>query len=159
PTITRIPYPKAGTTNSSVKVGVVDAKGGPTRWVDAVGDPRNSYLARIEWSPDGSTLAVQQLNRLQNRNDVLVARAANGSVRRAFRDESKAWVDVNDDFTWLDGGRAFLSVSEKDGWRHIYRVSADDGAARAITPFDGDVISVVQIDPAAGWVYFYASPS
>src|SRR5262249_18493137 len=44
PTITRIPYPKAGTTNSSVKVGVVDAKGGPTRWVDAVGDPRNSYL-------------------------------------------------------------------------------------------------------------------
>jgi dipeptidyl-peptidase-4 len=158
PTLTRIPYPKAGTINSAVRIGVVDARGGPTRWLEAPGDPRNQYLARAEWSTDGRSIALQQLNRLQNRNDLLVADATSGAVRRAIRDESKAWVDVNDDFQWLDGGRAFLWTSEKDGWRHIYRVATDGSGDRLLTRFEGDVISVVRADSAAGWVYFLASP-
>jgi dipeptidyl-peptidase 4 len=160
PTLIRIPYPKAGTTNSAVKIGVVDAKGGPTRWIQAPGDPRNNYLARLEWTVDGESVALQQLNRLQNQNNLLVADAKTGAVRRAYRDESQTWVDVNDDFVWLEGGRAFLWVSEKDGWRHIYRVATDgSGDNRLITRFDGDVISIVRIDPVAGWVYFLASPA
>jgi dipeptidyl-peptidase-4 len=159
PTLTKIPYPKAGTTNSAVKIGVVDAKGGPTQWVQAPGDARNNYLARLEWSVDGNSLAVQQLNRLQNRNDLLVANASTGAVRRAFRDESKAWVDVNDDFVWLEGGRAFVWVSEKDGWRHIYRVATDGSGDKLLTKFDGDVINVLRVDAMAGWVYFLASPA
>ena len=160
PSLTRIPYPKAGTTNSSARVGVVPAAGGPTTWVEAPGDPRNSYIPRIEWSEDGRTIAVQQLNRLQNRNDVLIAETRSGAVRRAHRDEQpKAWVDVTDDFTWLDSGRAFLWVSEKDGWRHIYRVATDGSGDRLITKFDADVIAINTVDPKAGWVYFLASPA
>jgi dipeptidyl-peptidase-4 len=159
PSLTRIPYPKAGTTNSAVRIGVVDAAGGPTTWIDAPGNPRDSYLARIAWAEDGRAVAVQQLNRLQNRNDVLVADARTGAVRRAHRDESKAWVDVTDDFTWLDGGKAFLWVSEKDGWRHLYRVATDGSGDRLLTKFDGDIISVSAVDAAAGWAYFLASPA
>ena len=103
---------------------------------------------------------MQQLNRLQNRNDVLIAETRSGAVRRAHRDEQpKAWVDVTDDFTWLDGGRAFLWVSEKDGWRHIYRVATDGSGDRLITKFDADVIAINTVDPKAGWVYFLASPT
>jgi hypothetical protein len=108
------------------RVGIVEATGGPTMWVETPGDPRDGYLARIEWAGDGRAIAVQQLNRLQNRNDVLMADARTGTVRRAHRDESKAWVDVTDDFTWVDGGKAFLfdlmvypnrshSISEGEG--------------------------------------------
>ena len=53
PALTRIPYPKAGTTNSAVRIGVVDAAGGPTTWVQTPGDPRDTYLPRIEWAADG----------------------------------------------------------------------------------------------------------
>jgi dipeptidyl-peptidase-4 len=159
PAQTRIPYPKAGTTNSAVRIGVVAAAGGPTTWMQAPGDPRNTYSPRIDWSEDGRSLAVQQSNRLQNRNDVLIADARSGAVRRAHRDESNAWVDVSDDFTWLDGGRAFLWVSEKDGWRHVYRVATDGSGDRLVTKFDGDVIAVSALDPKAGWLYFLASPA
>src|SRR5262249_29650513 len=48
PKITTIPYPKAGTTNSAVTVGVVAATGGPTRWIDLDGDPRQHYIARMD---------------------------------------------------------------------------------------------------------------
>jgi dipeptidyl-peptidase 4 len=159
PALTRIPYPKAGTTNSAARIGVVDATGGPTTWVEAPGDPRNTYVARLAWTIDGRSIAVQQLNRLQNRNDVLVADARTGAATRAHRDESKAWVDVNGDFTWLDGGKAFLWMSEKDGWRHLYRVASDGSGERLVTKLEGDVIRVSAVDAKAGWVYFLASPT
>ena len=89
PTTTRFPYPKVGTTNSAVRIGVVSAKGGPTRWMGVPGDPRNIYLARMEWLADSATLMMQRLNRLQNTNDVLFADARTGNVRAAHRDSPK----------------------------------------------------------------------
>jgi dipeptidyl-peptidase-4 len=80
-------------------------------------------------------------------------------VRRAYRDEAKTWVDVNDEVQWLDDGRAFLWVSEQDGWRHLYRVAADGSGGRLITRFDGDVIALVGVDAARGSVCFSASPA
>lgn len=157
PEITRIPYPKAGTANSAVRIGVVSASGGETRWMKTPGDPRNSYLARLDWVDD-RTVAIQQLNRLQNQNDFLMGDATSGEVRRVFRDESKTWVDVEDDVKWIEGGKAFLWVSERSGWRHVYRVPREGGEPRLITRFEADVISVAGLDEAAGWLYFRASP-
>jgi dipeptidyl-peptidase-4 len=50
PTITGIPYPKVGETLSAARVGVVPAAGGSTVWADLGGDPRNNYIARMEWA-------------------------------------------------------------------------------------------------------------
>jgi len=165
PTLVRIPYPKAGTTNSAVRIGVVSADGGDTRWMQTPGEPRETYLASLDWIDDDA-IAMQQLNRLQNRNDFLIADVATGAVKRAFRDESKTWVDVQRNVEWIDGGRAFLWVSERDGWRHVYRVPHDSGsttrdggapAATLMTRFDADVTDVVGEDGTR--LYFIASPS
>ena len=126
PTITKIPYPKVGTTNSAVRIGVVSAEGGQTTWMQTPGDPRNTYLARLEWL-DSGTLAIQQLNRLQNQNDFLLADAGTGEVTRVFRDQSKTWVDVVEEVRWIDKGTAFLWISERDGWQHVYRVPRGGG--------------------------------
>ena len=158
PVITRIPYPKVGTTNSAVRVGVVDADGGETRWMRTPGDPRDTYLARMEWL-DNDAVTIQQLNRLQNTNDFLRADVGTGAVTRLFRDESKTWVDVVDEVRWIDKGKAFLWISERDGWRHVYRVPRDGGNATLVTKFDADVSDVVGTDEDAGWLYFRASPS
>jgi len=158
PVVTRIPYPKAGTTNSAVRIGVVDAdEHHATRWMKTPGDPRDSYLARVEWI-DGATVAIQQLNRLQNRNDLLLATARTGEVRRVFRDESKTWVEVMEEVHWIDSGRAFLWLSERDGWQHVYRVPRDGGDPALVTNFDADAIEIAGLDEAQGWLYFLASP-
>ena len=158
PTITRFPYPKPGTTNSASRIGVVDAAGGATRWMKAPGDPRNTYLATLQWTADSRALLIQQLNRLQNTNDLLVADARSGDVRRAYRDTNDAWVDRVTDLIEIDGGRAVTWSSEKDGWRHLYRVALDGSGDRLITRFDGDVIGVEAIDVKHGWAYVIASP-
>ena len=157
PTITRIPYPKAGTTNSAARIGVVSADGGDTTWIRTDGDPRNTYLARLSWI-DANTVAIQQLNRLQNRNDFLTSDVRTGEVKRVFRDESKTWVDVVDEVLWIDGGRTFLWMSERDGWQHVYRVPREGGDGQLVTKFDADVTDVAGVDEKGGWLYFVASP-
>jgi dipeptidyl-peptidase-4 len=156
PVVTRYAYPKVGTTNSAVRIGVIDVKRRKTRWMKTPGDSRDSYLARLQWVDD-STLSIQQLNRLQNRHDVLLADARTGEVRAVFRDESKTWVDL-DDVRWLHGAKAFLVLSERDGWQHAYRVPRDGGTPHLITKFDADLIDVVAVDEKRSWLYFRASP-
>jgi dipeptidyl-peptidase 4 len=157
PVATHIPYPKVGTTNSAVRIGVVDVGSRKTRWMKTPGDPRNTYLARLDWR-DARTLAIQQLNRLQNQNDLLLADASSGEVRSAFRDSDKAWVDVMDSVPWIDDGTAFLWLSERDGWRRLYRVARDGGEPALIARFDADVMEFSGLDEERGWVYFVASP-
>ncbi|HEX7051360.1 MAG TPA: S9 family peptidase [Longimicrobiales bacterium] len=155
-----IQYPKAGTTNSAVRAGIVDAAGGATTWIDLPGDPRNDYLPRMDWAAGSEELVLQRMNRLQNTNRVLLADAATGAVRTVLIERDSAWLDVVDDLRWLDGGERFLWMSERDGWRHIYTVAREGGAdgIRLLTPGDYDVISIAAVDEAGGWIYFIASP-
>ncbi|HEY7544292.1 MAG TPA: DPP IV N-terminal domain-containing protein, partial [Blastocatellia bacterium] len=193
PVITSFPYPKAGEMNSAARVGVIDvagvrtesaqirrpsfarilagAGGGRTRWFDIAGDPRNHYLPRMEWAASSDEVIIQQLNRLQNTNLVMLGDARTGKVRPVMTEKDDAWVDIawgsidwdkrglaRGDVEWLDGGRRFLWTSERDGWRHIYSVSRDGKDIRCITPGNYDVIGVEQADTKGGWLYFMASP-
>ncbi|MGH9368935.1 MAG: S9 family peptidase [Thermoanaerobaculia bacterium] len=157
PTLKRFPYPKTGQRNSATRIGVVDAAGGAVVWIQLPGGPRETYVPRMDWLDD-RTLALQQLNRLQNRNDLLLADARTGEARRVFRDESESWVDYVERVWWIAGNREFLWESEKDGWRHVYRAARDGSRERLVTRFDGDVIKVVGPDERGGWLYFLASP-
>ncbi|MCZ6794157.1 MAG: DPP IV N-terminal domain-containing protein, partial [Planctomycetota bacterium] len=157
PRITRIQYPKVGEVNAAGRVGVVSVAGGPTRWLEVPGDPRNHYIARLEWVGPGE-LVLQQLNRLQNTNRVMLADAGSGQVRTVFTDRDDAWIEVVDEMEWLSGGERFTWVSERDGWRHAYVVSRADGEARCVTPGDYDVTRLLRVDEEGGWVYFLASP-
>jgi dipeptidyl-peptidase-4 len=157
PVITTYPYPKAGQTNSAVRIGVVSAAGGPTRWIKTPGDPRNTYIARMDWAANSREVILQHLNRLQNTNNLLLANADTGDVRQMFRDQDEAWVDYNREFIWLEKGKRLLFTSERDGWRHAYAVSRD-GEARLITTGAFDLVSISAVDEAGGWLYYIASP-
>jgi len=157
PIVTPIQYPKVGTTNSAVRIGVISAGGGAPVWVDLSGNPRDRYLPRIEWA-GVDTVMVERMNRLQNTNDVMLADARTGTAATVFTDRNEAWVDVFDPFVWLAGGREFLWLSERDGWRHAYRVSRDGRQVTLITPGEYDVVSIEGVDQSGGWLYFIASP-
>jgi dipeptidyl-peptidase-4 len=162
-----VQYPKAGTTNSSARVGVVSASGGATRWMQVPGDPRNNYIARMEWAANSTELAIQQLNRRQNVNTLWFGAAATGKVRQVLVDKDSAWIDIYDDFTgwgpgpalhWTQDKSRFVWVTEKDGWRHAWLVDRN-GAMELVTKGAYDVMKVVRIDMKGGWLYFNASPT
>ena len=176
PKIISFPYPKAGEMNSGARVGVISASGGKTRWFELPGNPRNSYLPRMEWAANSDEVVIQQLNRLQNTNVVMLGDVHTGKVDPILTEKDDAWVDIawgsidwdkrglaRGDVEWIDHGARFLWTSERDGWRHIYSVSRDGKDIRCITPGDYDLISVERVvererDITGGWLYFSASP-
>jgi dipeptidyl-peptidase-4 len=153
-----VQYPKAGTTNSSCRVGVVSTSGGDTRWFEVPGDSRNHYIARMDWAASPNEIVLQHLNRLQNTLQVMLGDARTGKVRTILTERDSAWVEVVDDLQWLDNDKRFTWVSERDGWQHVYLISRDGQQVRLITPGAFDVMSIQRIDEKGGWLYFIASP-
>lgn len=159
PQVTSFAYPKVGQVNSATRIGVVPVGGGTVRWMAIPGDPREHYLASMQWFPAGAQLLVQQFNRLQNTNRVLVADARTGTTTEVLVERDAAWVENNGDVLWADGGKSFVWLSERDGWRHAYLVSADGATCRPITTGSWDVIGIEAVDEAQGLLYFSASPN
>ncbi|MBL0199215.1 MAG: S9 family peptidase [Chitinophagaceae bacterium] len=153
-----LPYPKVGTANSAVKVGVISAAGGKTKWFAVPGDPRNNYLARMEYIPGSDEVMIQQLNRLQNTNTVWVGSTKTMALKNILTDKDEAFLDVHDNIVWLDNTKSFTWTSEKDGWMHLYKVSRDGKEMKLITKGNFDVVNINCIDPVGGFVYYIASP-
>ncbi|MEP6999813.1 MAG: DPP IV N-terminal domain-containing protein [bacterium] len=153
-----VQYPKAGTTNSAVRLGVVLANGtGHVTWAKLEGDARQHYIPRAEWA--GSTeLVVQYMDRPQHHDWVNIVNARTGASKVILTESDSAWVDVVDDLKWMNGGKDFIWVSERDGWRHVYLASRSGGVPTLLTPGAYDVVNVAAVDEAGGWLYVMASP-
>jgi dipeptidyl-peptidase 4 len=158
PRIITFKYPKAGETNSAVFLGVVPSGGGPATWIQAPGDRRNHYIARMDWLPDGTGVVFQYLNRLQNTNSLMIGDAVTGEVRTVFVDRDDAWVDVMDEFLWVKNGASLVWLSERNGWRQAFLVPRTGGEPVCLTPGAYDVISLSAVDDKGGRLYFIASP-
>ncbi|MBI2807071.1 MAG: S9 family peptidase [Planctomycetes bacterium] len=148
-----IRYPKTGEKNSAARIGVVGLKGGDTLWLDIPGDPREHYLAKMEWI--GDRIGIQQFNRLQNVNRVMTADPKSGKVQTIHTEKDAAWVENNNDFRWIDNKQKLVWLSERDGWRHVYLIGAK---VTQLTKGAFDVIQIAAINEKTGWLYFIASP-
>lgn len=158
PTITTFRYPKVGQTNSACKVGVVRAKGGPTRWFELSDDLRNHYIPKMKWADNSRQIVIQHLNRLQNTDEVVLANVRNGRTRTILTERDDAWIDVTDCPKWFDEGKRFAWLSERDGWNRLYVISRSGNKVAPLTPEEADVIDLVRIDEAGQWAYYMASP-
>src|SRR5438876_2424019 len=158
---TPVQYPKAGQTNSAGRVGVVSASGGPTRWINIPGDPRNNYIARMDWVPAkgaSKELVIQHMNRLQDTLHVMLADAETGQVRTVITEIDSAWIQQFDELRFLNGGKDILWESERSGWTQLYLFPRDGGTPRPLTSGTFDVLGVQRVDTIGKWVYYTASP-
>lgn len=157
-----VEYPKVGETPSPVRIGVVTLAGGPTRWMNIAGDPRQHYITRMEWSSPNE-LIVQQLDRKQQESRLIYCKTSDGNSATFWAENDDAWVDLNTDnpvgWNWVNKGQEFLWVSEKDGWRHIYKISRDGKIVTPLTKGNYDIEKLVAVDEPGNSVYFTASPS
>jgi dipeptidyl-peptidase-4 len=156
--VTPVQYPKVGQANSAARIGIVSAAGGPTRWLEIAGDPREHYIPRMDWAASSDQVLLQRLNRLQNTDEVMLGDARTGQVRTVLTERDSTWVEVVNEVVWLNGGKSFTWVSERDGWNHVYVVSRDGTSTRLVTKGAFDVLEIKGVDDKGGWLYFIASP-
>jgi dipeptidyl-peptidase 4 len=163
-----VEYPVAGQMPSPFKIGVVAVTGGKTNWMNIpVNVKLGTYLPRMEWAANSQELIVQRMNRNQNESDLMMCNVKTGDCHTLYHEKADTWIDIialwEDDYKmgrwdWFKNGSEFLWASEKDGWRHLYRVSRDGKTELLLTPGNYDVMRITLVDEKNNQVYFIASP-
>ncbi len=153
PEFTEFRYPKAGETNSEIRIGVVDMSNNELSffetgtWKD--GD-QYEYIAGLGWTSDAkesSKVWMIRLNRDQNDVDLIFGDPQNMESKVILNEKSNTWIDVETGFSDLDTGKVnfladgenFVWISEKDGYRHLYLHDYTGREIRQLTQGEWDV--------------------
>ena len=160
-------YPRAGTPNAKVRLGIIPRDGGQTTWIswDQAAMP---YVARVIW-PKAGKLSLVVLNRAQTEETVLAVDPATGRTTPLLQDRDPAWINLEAAHAlglsgghvlpaWLPDGSGFLWAAERDGhWRLELR-HADGTLDHAVSPPDLPYVAFDDLDSATGAVTFTANP-
>ncbi|MCQ9633476.1 S9 family peptidase [Chryseobacterium sp. WG23] len=160
-----VEYPKVGENPSGCSIWFYDVASQSSKKANIAGDEVQNYIPRMEWVLDSKSVILQQLNRKQNQSKIIVADAGSGNGKTIYTEADAAWIDIksrwNDNdpsgWDWIDSGKEFLWLSEKDGWRHIYKIDLN-GKETLITKDNFDVIKPEFFDVPQKQIYFLASP-
>lgn len=154
-------FARIGGQIERLRVGVVDADGAQLQWLPIDCPDEGIYLGQVEWAGNSDEVLVEKFSRFRDKRDFLLV-STSGQVDTIFSETNDAWVESsqgkNSGLVWIQGGKEFVVVSEKDGWRHAYRYSRDGKEVALLTPGDHDIIDRAVIDEEGGWYYYYASP-
>jgi dipeptidyl-peptidase 4 len=157
-----VEYPKVGESPSPAYIHVVSVGSGQIRKMNIDGDPQQHYITRMEWSGDNEII-LQQLDRKQQESKLIYCKVSDGSTSTFWAENDDAWVDLNTDkpvgWNWVNQGKDFLWISEKDGWRHIYKISRDGKITTLLTKGNYDIGVMKAVDETNNYIYFTASPN
>jgi dipeptidyl-peptidase-4 len=158
PEVTAIPYPKVGEENAAARIGVVALASNATQWITLPGVAKDMYVPRMDWANNSEQLLVQQFNRKQDSNTLFYADARSGEIQAFLTEKEDTFIELMIEPKWLKSSDDFIWQSERDGWKHIFRVSRDGNTYQNLTPGEFDVTKLVSVDEKNGWLYFIASP-
>lgn len=153
-------YPQPGDPNPAVRVGIVAAKGGKTKFIEVPFSPNNDYIPRFGWI-DANTIYIEVLTRDQQHLNLYFADTRSGKTRLVYTDTDSKYLNFSADLNTVSGGR-FVISSWRDGHTHLYLYSfdehhplaADATLTRQLTQGDYEVESVNSIDEKSGTVFY-----
>jgi dipeptidyl-peptidase 4 len=143
-------YPRAGTQNAKVRLGIVARSGGDTRWVEWDRE-KYPYLARVVWKEAAAPLCLVVQNRAQQEELLLVVDGTTGATRELLRENDAAWLNLDHKPmpVWLKEGRQFLWTTERNGTWQVELHSADGALARAVTSADFQLDQFIDANESA----------
>lgn len=151
-------YPKAGEKNSDVTIHIYDVASKQTKSVD-IGAEKDQYIPRIKWTKDPSILSFVRLNRLQNKFELMLADASNGSSHIILTENDKYYVEIPDqDFIYFtDDKKNFIITSEADGFRHLYLYDITGKLIKQLTKGNWEVMNFAGYDEKQKLIYYNAN--
>lgn len=163
PEYVEIPYPKVGTKNPSVRIGVVNVDSADQTWMDL--DTGDGYIPRIYWTSQPGKLAIVHFNRPQTHLKLFFHDVNSGEGNMVMEEKSgHGWIDVFDFFAGIDDlfffpddRDEFLWVSDRDGWSHIYRYNYEGELLNRVTDGEWEVTNVFAVDSGNERIFYLST--
>lgn len=151
--VERTRYPRVGEPNPDVRVGIVTVAGGEPRWVDLSAYETGGFIVPgVAWLQGGSRLMVCVQDRFQTWMDVSACGNGAGKPEVLWRETTEAWVEWQGEPRFLKDG-SFLWLSERTGWKHVYKADKEGKALTPVTQGEWEVRSIALVDEENGWLY------
>lgn len=150
-------YPRAGSPNTEVRLGITDVEGSATRWIawDRTAFP---YLVRVNWDDKAAPFTIQVQDRPQQVQVLLGVDPATGKTRELLRETDSAWLNLDIGMpTWFKDGSKFLWTSERGGTWQVELRAGDGKPIRFLTPPDFSYDSFLTLDEEGGFIYVLGS--
>ena len=152
PKTQKIRYPKAGQTNPTMKIFVVNVKNGHRKEMD-IGDADDTYYPWLEWT-GSKKLTVMRMNRLQKEWTFLTVATKNGkSIDGLSEADPNGWVELHRNYKFLKNGN-ILWLSERSGWHHLFIHTPAGKLIHQITDGNWEVKKIIHVDEENETVYF-----
>ncbi len=161
PTVKYIYYPKAGEDNPEVSIGLIDIV---NQQSDIRTLPRDSYyIPNILWQRNSNNFFITTLNRKQNDWKLYRHDIDTNQNTLVLNDKNDTWIDAFDFFGMsgvftidILGNGEIIWMSERDGFKHIYRSRTDGRFINQITRGNWKVNGINAIDEENEIIYFNA---
>lgn len=148
-------YPEAGDPNPEVKIGIVNIETKQTTWSD-FNEHDDQYFGMPFWTPDGSSLWLQWMNRHQNHLIVYAIDPSTGNKKSVYDEQQSTWVDWLDTIYFLKNNKGYIIQSDKSGWMHIYHYNINGNLIKQITNGEWTVKGIEKIDEQKNIIFFSA---
>ena len=149
-------YPKAGEDNSIVDIYVYDLKSGKSTQVFFPHE--DCYFPRIYWLSNSVDLMVLKLNRLQNKLEFFRCNTQTGAKDVVLTDENQWWLEITDDYYFLEDNNTVIFTSERDGFNHIYKAEFGKKPVQ-LTSGEFEVKQIAAIDFQKKTIYYLSNES
>ena len=163
PEVRHTRFARVGGEIPSRKIGVYHVEENKVAWLPLPSPKEGFYLGQMEWAGNSNEILVEYLSRFRNKREFFLINIHNLEIKTIFSESDPAWViasvNKNTGLEWVNNGKEFIVISEKDGWRHAYLISRDGKKETLLTSGKYDIIEKAKIDETNGWYYFYASPN
>ncbi len=135
-----IKYPMAGMDSENVQLGIYDIRSGETVYAEVDDFGYDRYLTNITWSPDGSMIYIQVLDRSQKHMKLNAYSAQNGEfIKTILSEDNEKYVEPFDPLYFIKGQDLFIyRTANRDGYRNLY-LCDNDGNIRRLTSVNADV--------------------
>lgn len=132
-------YPKAGQTNPSVRIGIIDIEKDPSKivWAD-FDSAEDQYFGTPFWSDDSSEIYISRMPRRQSQLELFAVLAEDGSKRSVYKEEYPTWVRWIEGMLFTDKGLYMVRDFETQ-WQQIYFLSFDGKLKRLSEGTNWDV--------------------
>ena len=146
-------YPSAGTPNVNIRLAIQHIGSQKRSWVD-LGKDKDIYLARGKWMPDSEHFTYQWQNRTQQLLELRSVSVKDNSQQVLLTESSDTWVNLHNDFTFINNGTQFIWASERDGFKHLYLFNSNGKLVRQLTKGKWVVDQLEAVDEKSGKVFF-----
>ena len=153
-------YPTAGGPVTQNELFVVDVLS-KQRVRVGTGPWPNDEIYILGWRPDASELFFVRSDREYKKFALVAANPATGLERLVLSETRDTFVNGwsfsrTSLLTFLQDGKRFIWLSERDGWYHLYLFDTDGNLVRRLTEGNFPVVEIISVEEKSGWVYFTA---